>query len=169
MKLWLSSLLLLSQSLFAELATVEHVNLKRYMGTWYEIALLPNRFQKKCIEGAIAHYSLMDNGMVEVVNQCRTAKGLSTARGVAWVSDPTTQAKLKVSFVPFAKYFKWFGGDYWILYLDPEYKHGIVGDPSRKYLWFLSRTTSMPLETYQHLLQIAHEKGFDTQAIKKVR
>lgn len=153
----------------AELTTVEHVDINRYMGTWYEIALLPNRFEKKCIEGAVAHYSLMENGMVKVENSCLTKKGLSTANGVAWVTDRKTQAKLKVSFVPFAKYFRWFAGDYWILYLDPEYQYVMVGDPSRKYLWFLARKESVSEVVYQDLLKVAAEKGFAVDQIVRVR
>jgi len=31
------------------LATVSQVDLDRYLGTWYEIAMLPNRFQARCV------------------------------------------------------------------------------------------------------------------------
>jgi apolipoprotein D and lipocalin family protein len=155
--------------LMAHLETVKHVNLEKYMGTWYEIALLPNRFEKKCIEGAIAHYSLMENGTVKVVNQCKTIKGLSTATGVAWVVDKTTQAKLKVSFVPLAKYFHWFGGDYWILYLDSEYQNVVVGSPDRKYLWFLSKTPSISEDTYNKLVKVAEDQGFSIESMIRLR
>lgn len=152
-----------------ELTTVKHVDLSQYMGIWYEVAFLPNRFEKKCIEGSIACYSLMENGMVKVENRCQTSKGVSRAHGVAWVADPDSQAKLKVSFIPFAKYFRWFGGDYWILYLDENYQHVIVGDPSFKYLWFLARTESVSEEVFQKLSKIACEKGFAVNSMIRVR
>ena len=155
--------------LMANLTTINHVDINRYMGTWYEIALLPNWFQKKCIGGATAHYSLMENGMVKVVNQCETAKGMSTANGVAWVVDKETQAKLKVSFAPLAKYFKWFGGDYWILFLDDDYQHVIVGAPNFKYLWFLARSETISDDMFQKLSKIAAEKGFNVQKMIRVR
>ena len=135
--------------LHAEVQTMEFVDLNRYLGKWYEIALLPNWFEKKCIEGAIAEYSLLDKGLIKVVNTCKTRKGESKATGVAWVVDHETNAKLKVSFAPLARYFRWFSGNYWILYVDPDYQFAVVGDPSQKYLWLLAREPSVSEEVYQ--------------------
>ena len=51
--------------------------------------------------------------------------------------DKVTHAKLKV-------WFFWpFKGDYWIIDLDPDYQWAVVGVPSRKYLWILSRTPTL--------------------------
>jgi apolipoprotein D and lipocalin family protein len=71
------------------------------------------------------------------------------------VPDKTYPAKLKVRF------FWPFSGDYWILALDPSYRFVLVGDPSRKYLWILSRTKKMDESDYRHLLGKAKENGFD--------
>ena len=153
----------------ADVNTMEYVDLNRYLGKWYEIALLPNRFEKKCTEGAIAEYSLLSKDLIKVVNSCQTKKGESQATGVAWVVDHETQGKLKVSFVPLARYFRWFGGNYWILYVDPDYQFAVVGDPSRKYLWLLARNPSVSDEVYQKFLDVASSNGFDTQKIVRVR
>lgn len=158
-----------SSCLAAEVKTMHYVDLNRYLGKWYEIALLPNWFEKKCIGGAIAEYSLLDKGLIKVVNSCQTKKGESKATGAAWVVDHETQAKLKVSFVPLARYFRWFGGNYWILYVDPEYQFAVVGDPSHKYLWLLAREPSVNDDVYQKFLQVATDNGFDTEKIVRVR
>ncbi|MCB1068466.1 MAG: lipocalin family protein [Simkania sp.] len=155
--------------LHGEVKTMESVDLSRYLGQWYEIALLPNRFEKKCIEGAIAKYSFLNDGLIKVINSCKTRKGDSQATGVAWVVDHETNAKLKVSFVPLARYFQWFGGDYWILYVDPDYQFAVVGDPSRKYLWLLARNPSVSEEVYHKFLTVASENAFDTKKIVRVR
>ena len=42
----------------APLPTVPSVDLARYAGAWYEIALLPNRFQKQCVADTQARYQL---------------------------------------------------------------------------------------------------------------
>lgn len=165
---WIIGLMFIPICLNAELKTVEYVDLERYMGTWYEVALFPNRFQRKCIRGGIAHYSFQDDGTVKVVNQCETSKGTSYARGVAWVVNSHSNAKLKVSFFPFAKYFKCFSGDYWILYLDEDYQNVIVGDPSHKYLWFLSRSKSISNDVYEKLKDTARIKGFSVENLKRV-
>ena len=52
------------------LEVVPRVDLQRYLGTWYEIATIPQRFQKGCV-GVTAHYSLRKDGAIDVVNVCR--------------------------------------------------------------------------------------------------
>jgi len=139
------------------LPTVESVDLTRYLGTWYEVASLPNRFQKGCV-ATQAEYSLRDDGDIKVVNTCRdeTLDGeISSATGHAWVVEPKSNAKLKVSF------FWPFTGDYWILKLDPEYKHVLVGTAHRKYFWILSRSRTLDETVLQDLLQTARNLGYD--------
>ncbi len=166
MKNWiLFSLLIISIKGFSMVETVDHVDLERYMGRWYEIALIPNWFEKKCVSGATADYSLMKNGMVRVVNRCMTSNGLSEVVGVAWVVDKESQSKLKVSFFPLARYFKWFGGDYYILFVDKNYTFAVVGSPSLKYLWLLARETTVSSSAYQTFLAVAKKNGYDIEKI----
>jgi apolipoprotein D and lipocalin family protein len=138
---------------------VADVDLPRYMGTWYEIARYANRFQRGCLCTA-ANYSLRPDGKVAVVNRCRTAEGKTReAKGRAKVVDPTTNAKLKVTF------FWPFFGDYWILDLDEGYSRVLVGTPDRRYLWILSRTPRMDEITYGQLIRKAEELGFDSSKL----
>ena len=89
---------------------VGSVDLSRYVGRWYEIARLPNRFEKKCADSVTANYALLPDGKIEVVNRCRKANGeFTTTKGKAKIVDKKTNAKLKVAF------FWLFYGDYWIL------------------------------------------------------
>lgn len=37
-----------------ELKAVERVEIERYLGKWYEIAKIPNRFQRKCTKNTTA-------------------------------------------------------------------------------------------------------------------
>jgi apolipoprotein D and lipocalin family protein len=144
------------------LQTVTSVDLKRYMGTWYEIARLPNRFEKKCKDDVVAHYELDADGKVTVRNQCRLADGgTDIARGRAHVADESSNAKLRVSF------FWPFYGDYWIIDLDQDYKYAVVGEPDRKYLWILCRTPQMDAGTYQRLLKSIEEHGYDVRKLLK--
>ena len=139
----------------APLAVVPKADLARYMGTWYEIAKYPNRFQQGCLCTA-ATYTLQPGGRVTVVNRCRTAEGkVREARGWAKVADPITNAKLKVTF------FWPFFGDYWILDLDEGYTRVLVGDPDRRYLWILARTPRMEEAEYLALTQRAADLGFE--------
>ena len=141
-----------------ELEVVRSVDLSRYAGRWYEIARLPNRFEKKCADSVTATYSLRTDGKIEVVNRCRKSSGeYTTAKGKAKIVDKETGAKLKVTF------FWPFYGDYWILDLGANYEYAVVGDPSRKYLWILSRTPQIEAALYQQLLARMAARGFKTE------
>ena len=145
-------------------SVVGSVDLGRYAGTWYEIARLPNSFEKnlKCIT---ATYTLRDDGKITVLNTGRLIDDplkLKTARGVAWIPDKSIPAKLKVQF------FWPFKGNYWIIDLDKEYKHVLVGDPSFKYLWILCRDKVIDEMSYKKLLERAVTEGFNVKPIIKV-
>src|SRR5512135_200628 len=71
------------------LEVVPRVDIQRYLGTWYEIATIPQRFQRGCV-GVTAHYSLRPDGDIDVVNVCRknSLDGKErSVRGKAWVVD----------------------------------------------------------------------------------
>ena len=140
-----------------ELEVVPAVDLSRYVGDWYEIARLPNRFQKKCADSVTANYTLGSDGSIKVVNRCRKPSGeFTTATGKAKIVDKNTNAKLKVTF------FWPFYGKYWILDLDPNYQYAVVGEPGRDYLWILSRTPQIDETLYQQLIAKMQARGFDT-------
>jgi len=142
----------------APLATVNQLDLARYSGAWYEIALLPNRFQRQCVADTQARYR-PDGDRIEVVNRCRVADGtLDTIKGHAKIVEASGNAKLRVTF------FWPFYGDYWVLSLDPDYRQVLVGEPGRKFAWVLSRTPQMDEATLQALLNRAAELGFDKSA-----
>ena len=62
------------------LATIEALDVPRYMGAWYEIAKFPNWFQRQCVGHTRATYTLNPDGTVQVVNQCRVEGGASWRR-----------------------------------------------------------------------------------------
>jgi lipocalin len=140
------------------LEVVDEVNLQKYTGTWYEIARLPNRFEKglKCVT---ATYQLREDGKITVINKGHKVENPQKAEkveGWAKVPNPEEPGKLKVTF------FWPFFGKYWIIDLDADYQYALVGSPSRKYLWVLARDKKLKEDTYKKLLKTAKEKGFDT-------
>jgi len=154
----------------APLPTQDWVDLARYAGRWYEIARLPNRFQEQCAGDVAATYTLRPDGRIGVVNECRKRDGRTArAAGVARRADEKgPAARLKVRFAPAVLSFLPFvWGDYWILELDREYGYAVVGDPSRKYLWILSRSPAMDAVTYESLVAAAGRLGFDTVRLVK--
>jgi apolipoprotein D and lipocalin family protein len=134
------------------------------MGRWYEITRFPNSFQKKCL-ATKAEYGLRSDGKVTVKNTCKTTKGDNVANALARVVDKKTNAKLKVSFVPFFNRFGWFAGDYWILDLAADYSYVLVGSPDRNFLWVLSRTPTLDANIVEALKTTAQKEGFDVSRL----
>ena len=147
-----------------ELKTVAHVDLSKYMGTWYEISRYTQSFEKGLV-AVTATYSILPDGKVRVLNQGhkQTVDGkLKTAIGKARVADTVTNAKLKVTF------FWPFSGNYWIIDLGKNYEYAVVGDPTRKYLWVLSRTPVMDESVYNGILERIKAKGYDVSKLEKI-
>ena len=148
-------------AMYPPLEVVDYVDITRYAGRWYEIARYPNSFEQGCV-GVTADYTLQDNGRVEVVNTCIESSldgPTRTIRGSARVVDDTTNAKLKVSF------FGPFEGDYWIIDLDEDYQYAVVGDPSRKFLWILSRTPQLDEAVYESIREWLPTVEYDPEQL----
>lgn len=145
------------------LKTVERVELNRYLGTWYEISSFPQSFQRGCT-GTTANYALRADGEIDVTNRCRKG-GLdgpeSVATGRARVVDPTSNARLEVSF------FRPFWGDYWVIDLEPDYGFAVVGHPGRDFLWILSRTPTLEAAVYEGILQRLRAQGYETERLAR--
>jgi apolipoprotein D and lipocalin family protein len=138
------------------------VDLKRYAGLWYEMARYENRFERNC-EAVTAAYRALPNGMVEVVNSChKGAVGgpLKVAKGRAKLVAGSQDAKLKVSF------FGPFFGDYWVLDHADDYSWSIVGEPSGRYLWILTRAAKPDPATRDILLSRVKALGYNSRLIR---
>lgn len=138
------------------------VELNRYLGHWFELARYENRFETDC-EGVTADYSLRDDGMVKVINTCRQGSVDGTIKAVegrAKVVPGSGNAKLNVSF------FGPFYGDYWVLDHAPDYAWSIVGEPSGRYLWILTRTAKPSDQTRKMLVNKARSFGYDVGLLR---
>ena len=139
---------------------VPSVELKRYAGGWYELARIPNRFQRQCARHTIAQYSLRPDGRLSVLNQCIKRSGnVDQATGVAKVVDPVSSARLKVSLVSFLGW-RPFWGDYWVIGLDHDYRWAVVGSPDRRYGWVLSRTPRLDQASMASIRELLERQGF---------
>jgi apolipoprotein D and lipocalin family protein len=153
------------------LTAVAALDVPRYMGTWYEISKLPNSFQRKCVGSTRAQYSLQADGRVQVANSCRLATGeFDDAIGVARQVGAANSPKLKVRFAPaWLSLVPMVWGDYWVVELDDNYQWAAVSEPSREYLWILSRTPRMDPAVYADLLARLTRKGLDMKKLELTR
>ena len=146
-----------------ELPVVKNLDIKKYSGKWYEIARLPNKFEEglKCVT---ANYTIKENGKVIVENRgvyINDSTKTDYAKGIAWQPNSDTPAKLKVRF------FWPFSGNYWVLEIDSDYTYVLIGEPKRKYMWILSRSSKLDDKIYNMLLVKARHLGFDTDMLIK--
>ena len=150
------------------LPTIASVDLPRYLGTWYEVAKFPNWFERKCMANTRAQYSLRGDGSLQVTNRCTMANGtVDEAVGTARQIGPATSPKLQVRFAP-----DWLSmspavwGDYWIIVLEDNYQWVAVSEPSREYLWILSRSPRIDAQAYADLLVRLSGLGLDIKTLE---
>ena len=147
-------------------APVADLDLARYTGKWHEIAHLPMYFQRNCINDITATYTVLPDGTVRVDNACRNAEGtMDRSVGVA-KTVPGQPGALKVRFAP--SWLTWLPmvwADYWVIEKDPDYQWAVVGGPSRKYLWVLSRSPTMKREQFERIKADAKKRGYPVQKL----
>lgn len=150
------------------LQAVPSLDVSRYMGLWYEISKYPNRFQKHCVGDTTATYELRPDATVGVTNRCRTDEGeIDEAIGVARQIGGPESAKLEVRFAPgWLGFLPFVWGDYWVVDLDADYQLVAVSEPSREYLWILSRTPKVETAKRSELLDRLAAMGFDTARLE---
>ena len=138
------------------------VELDRYLGRWFEYGRYEAGFQKGC-EAVTADYSLRDDGKIAVLNSCHKGSvdgKISTAEGKAKIVEGSQNAKLKVSF------FGPFYGDYWVLDRADDYSWAIVGEPSGRYLWMLTRIAKPDAATQALLEARVKALGYDWSLVR---
>lgn len=154
------------------LPVVPSVDLSRYAGKWFEIARLPNKFQKDCVGETTATYAVLDETQLKVVNECRNGTGrIEQAEGKARIADTAgPNSKLKVRFAP--AWLSWLPsvwGDYWIMDVAPDYSYAVIGTPDRQYLWILSRTPQVEEPVYEKLKEKAAAAGFSVELLVRTK
>ena len=151
----------------APVTALPSLDIPAYMGTWYQVAWFPNRFQKQCVSDTAATYRRVPEG-VEVTNRCRNAAGevesivgLARPDGATISGDKLQPAQLEVSFLP--GWLRWLPiwGSYWVIQLADDGRYAVVGEPDREYLWVLSRTPSLAPADESAIRSRLVQQGYD--------
>jgi apolipoprotein D and lipocalin family protein len=152
----------------APLAALPSLDVPAYMGTWYQVAWFPNRFQKQCVSDTSANYRQREDGNVVVLNRCKTADGkFDEAEGLARPAGSKLQgellqpAQLEVSFLPAALRWLPIWGSYWVLELAEDGRYAVVGEPSREYLWVLARAPQLSAADETGIRSRLVQRGYD--------
>ncbi len=135
------------------------VDIEKYLGKWYEVARYENWFEKGCAAPS-ANYLRRDAEIINITNSCIKDGKTDTAEGKAKIVANSNNSKLKITFFgPF------YLGDYWILEHAADYSWSIVGEPSGRYLWILTRVANPKAELMQELLGRVKNMGYNTDML----
>lgn len=140
---------------------VTNFDLNRYVGQWYEIARIENRFEEG-LDNVTANYSINSDGSVNVVNRGYDVQkqGWKEAIGRAVFVARNDEGHLKVSF------FGPFYSSYVIYELDQQgYQYAFVTGYNKDYLWFLSRTPAVDKSQLDRFVKQAQALGYDTSKL----
>lgn len=134
-------------------------DIRRYLGTWYEIARFDHSFERGFTH-TMAEYVLENDGNISVTNTGWKDSRSKTSIGKAKQPDPIKNpALLRVSF------FMFFYSDYRVMMIDEDYCLALVGSSSDKYLWILARTPLIPQKAVDLVLSEAKKRGYDTSRL----
>lgn len=134
-------------------APVPRLELERYLGTWRQLAAVPQFFNLNCARDTQANYALDPQGDIAVRNTCTTwANTRNEINGTATVNDRETGAQLHVSFPGVPTQDRREGPtNYIVTALGPEYSWAVVTDPSRISGFVLARAVSLDADTWQQV------------------
>ena len=152
-----------AQVFAADVKAVDKIDLDRYLGSWVEIASIPQFFQRKCVRDTKATYSAAENALIKVENVCTRDDGTrEKAEGRARRVDPESPAKLEVTFMElFGEYRFWVSGGYWVIALDANYEWAVVGHPSRRFGWVLARDRRLSPVALAEIIGRIKSQGYD--------
>jgi apolipoprotein D and lipocalin family protein len=148
----------------SEMATVEHVDLERFMGPWYVIANIPT-FLEKGAHNAIETYSLNDDGTIATHFTFRKNSFNGKRKDYnpkAFVLDTDTNARWGMRFVWPIK------ADYRIVWLDDDYSLTVIARQNRDYVWIMSRTPVISDYDYDEILSFVESIGYDIARVQRV-
>ena len=152
-----------NQQVGKEPQTVPYVDVKSFLGAWYEQAVIPYYFERGCTK-TTAHYSLNNDGTIKVNNTCIRDGKLHGGVGKAIPQD-STNAKLKVEFVETLD----ISGHYWVVRLAKDYSYTVTSSPNYQYLWILYREPVMPEPLYQSIVDDLKKDGFHTDKLVRTQ
>ncbi len=166
--MWLTSCqapdLMSAKKLPPQQAMSKPVDLKMFMGDWYVIAHIPTFIEKKAYN-AVEHYDLKEDGSIGTTftfNKGAFDGPLKTYHPRGFVHNRETNAEWRMQFL-------WpFKAAYLITRLDDDYQTTIVGVPSRKYVWIMARTKTIPRAYYEKLVAEVKRSGHDVSKLREV-
>ncbi|MBK1720728.1 hypothetical protein CKO23_00460 [Thiocystis violacea] len=146
-------------------ATVAQLDLDRLLGTWFEVARLPNLeadgFWQRAVD-VTATYAKRPDGRLGVQTVSYNANAGMRRTEVNGMVRPANAGGSKLVLT----FFNLIRGDLWVIGLDPEYRWALTGTPSRRRLWLIARTPRLDPAEYERAMAIAAAQGYDAARVR---
>lgn len=140
--------------------TVDHVDIKRFMGPWYVLAGRFTFLEVDVHNGIETYTWNSEKERIDVDFTFNRGSFQGSKKSIpqkAWVYDTQTNAHWKVSPIWPLKF------DYLIVDLDEDYTWAAIGVPDQKYLWIMARDWRNPENTIKSVTERLVKKGYDTK------
>jgi len=147
-----------------ELATVDEVDIKKFMGAWYVIAHIP-LFPSKDAFNAVEQYRLGDSDQVDVLHTFNDGGFDGELKAFTPTAFPQHEGEEGVWGMRLIWPFK---SDYRIIYLTDNYTETIIGRNKRDYVWIMARAPELNEDRYRALVQTVGQFGYDENKLRKV-
>lgn len=149
---------------FELLTPIPSLDVERYLGTWNQIAAVPQPFNLECARDTQANYALIDAANIRVENTCTTwSGGQNRIEGNARVNDTVTNAQLHVSFPGVPTQENPEGPtNYIVAYIADDYSWALVGDPLRTSGFILSRSPAVSTDEFREIRAVVESKGYNS-------
>ncbi len=145
------------------MATVDKVDLPRFMGDWYVIANIPTFLEKDAFN-PVESYALNEDGTIATTftfNDGAFDGEEKVYHPQGFIRNSDTNAEWGMQFLWPIK------ADYRIVYLDDDYQYTVIGRNSRDYVWIMARSAQIPDQTYAELRALVIDLGYDPELLQK--
>ncbi len=147
-----------------DMKTVDHVEIDRFMGSWYVIGNIPTFLEKEAYN-AVENYSLNNDGTI--ATKFTFNKGGFDGKAKEYnlkgfILDNESNALWGMRFIWPIK------GDYRIVYVDDDYSTTIVARQKRDFVWIMARTPTISDIDYDRLVSFVESLGYETSKLKRV-
>lgn len=146
------------------LRTVERVDLKRFMGTWYVIAAIPTFIETDAFN-AVESYRLDADGTVDTTFTFRRGAfdgPLKTYNPRGFIVDTNSNATWGMQFIWPIK------AEYLITHLSDDYGQTVIGRNKRDYVWIMARSPQIPEADYERIVAELAAQGYDVTKLRRV-
>ena len=145
------------------MATVDKVDLQRFMGDWYVIANIPT-FLEQGAHNPVESYALNADGTIATTFTFNA----DSFEGEKKIYHPKGFIRNTESNAEWGMQFIWpIKADYRIVYLDDDYQFTVIGRNSRDYVWIMARNAQIPDQIYGELRDFVIDLGYDPELLQK--